>query len=1053
MSLRLESVHKHELEPDPSPGPGPGPGPGPDPDLDPDFDPDFEPDPDPESKPEPEPEPDDIKEYKFQSKSIRSGGVSASMSRFLQIRDQYSRIFGRRFLNSQLSLYLGLLQLLVCIWALFQHVYSIVNFDQILFCDFTPNSTLPMIYTGVDAIIFDIGLFHSLWGIDGCVAQHLDGGYGRFGWCVTHIAVFLLCLPFAFVNRPRPCFLWPLLIQQSIYGIGLLILSLAALPRILPTFMGDLNNAPMTAIFTYVMGTCMNFFLLYVYWHWYWHVEEEWDSARKLRNGEVIPNSTKRTSPSKRKHPIVNQPSRTVGNGYTTDRLILVDDDSQAPELETKLRNGYGVNGTNGAKFGQNDTNGANFGQIGTNGAKLGIVTDGGTFGEHGTNGTKMGLDNTNLRENGTVSVLSSTNGTKLGNGFKNGNGHVGNGKISDNMMNRRVSLMKNDDKSATVIWDDRNTKDFAKHYSRPPYDQTIVDEEGVDQLNEHNVYQHNHRSHQLGIDGDSGYRGTVEGYHGAVDVYGGTVDPYHSKVQNDTAYHHSTVDPYHSTINTQEKDHPRNPSFLTDKRLPYYLKSESPGSTASSCSSIMARRKLPQHGNSRLVQNTYHRQQTLPVGSSPSQDSSISVTILNTPLNNESVASYGTEGTLLTGYGTDGTLLSATGHGRLHGEGKGYVNLHGDNQGYSNQHSSDKDYSTHYSKEKPIVPNTTPVLRPAHSHTPISLSARKLYYTEKGPASEYDTRYSRLNSTGKQHTILYNPKYSSTVSNEILKQHEAMKNAQGSSTNFSSTVLSSTKDPQGGTALSTGQNNTKNVQNCTKTDVLPRTLAQSRMRLLRKYQSTEQYMSPVPQVQRPYSHSLHSSFAEENEYDTVHTPDIDIHNRLFDTQQQSTSAIETALNEIPYFGHTVRKPSAQSSVYSYTKTSSPNFSPAMSLYSSVKYPSPEEGNEYTTTYEAYGTDRVKYGSDREHNKYDTNQQYNKYGTDKQYDTIQEYPLNINYNTYNDMQGTVPLPTYESYKTAPGPIPEPAPTPSQKPTLTPTDSPTFLERFNYQTGL
>lgn len=85
---------------------------------------------------------------------------------------------------------------------------------QILFCDFV-NGTKPVLLVGVDIIIFDIGLFHSLWGIDSCVAQHLDGGYGRFGWCFFHIAAFIICLPFAFVSRPKPYSLWPLLIQVN----------------------------------------------------------------------------------------------------------------------------------------------------------------------------------------------------------------------------------------------------------------------------------------------------------------------------------------------------------------------------------------------------------------------------------------------------------------------------------------------------------------------------------------------------------------------------------------------------------------------------------------------------------------------------------------------------------------------------------------------------------------------------------------------------------------------------------------------------------------------
>ncbi|TKR93506.1 hypothetical protein L596_007949 [Steinernema carpocapsae] len=209
--------------------------------------------------------------------------------RVLVVRDQHTKIFGQRLLNSQLSLYIGLLQLLICIWSLTQHVYSIIYYDEILYCDFK-NASAPWAMVSVDAIIFDIGLFHSLWGIDGCIAQHLDGGYGRFGWCTCHTLALIFCLPFAFANRPRPIYLWPLLIQQSAYGIGLLILSLAALPRVLPTFMGDLNNAPLLSILTYLVGTILNFFLLYIYWHWYWYVEEMWNSARKIRNDQTVVN-------------------------------------------------------------------------------------------------------------------------------------------------------------------------------------------------------------------------------------------------------------------------------------------------------------------------------------------------------------------------------------------------------------------------------------------------------------------------------------------------------------------------------------------------------------------------------------------------------------------------------------------------------------------------------------------------------------------------------------------------------------------------------------------
>uniref|UniRef100_A0A914HNS0 legumain n=1 Tax=Globodera rostochiensis TaxID=31243 RepID=A0A914HNS0_GLORO len=217
--------------------------------------------------------------------------LEAMKNKYIVIRDEHSKLFGHRFLNSQLSLYLGSVQLLFCLWALTQHIWSMASLNKILYCDFSPNSTLPPLFTHVDAIIFDIGLFHNLWGISGCVAQHLDGGYGRFCWCIAHSAALLFCLPLAFVSRPKPNWLWPLLIQQSAYGVGMLILSLAALPRA-AHFLGDLSNAPVKAIVFYSLGTLMNFFLLYVYWHWYWHVETLWNSARKLRRGETFTGST-----------------------------------------------------------------------------------------------------------------------------------------------------------------------------------------------------------------------------------------------------------------------------------------------------------------------------------------------------------------------------------------------------------------------------------------------------------------------------------------------------------------------------------------------------------------------------------------------------------------------------------------------------------------------------------------------------------------------------------------------------------------------------------------
>jgi hypothetical protein len=93
--------------------------------------------------------------------------------------------------------------------------------------------------------------------------------------------------------------------------------------------MGKIDNAPIWAIFTYVFGTMMNFFLvclcvksvyilfqLIIYWHWYWWVESCYNSARKVKNNRVI-ESHNRRSVSVR-HPLnaTEQKTLDIRNGF-----------------------------------------------------------------------------------------------------------------------------------------------------------------------------------------------------------------------------------------------------------------------------------------------------------------------------------------------------------------------------------------------------------------------------------------------------------------------------------------------------------------------------------------------------------------------------------------------------------------------------------------------------------------------------------------------------------------------------------------------------------------
>jgi hypothetical protein len=158
-----------------------------------------------------------------------------------------------------------------------------------------------------DIIIFDVGLFYQLWNIPNCIAVELDGGYGRFMWCISHtFALTTFMIVAICCRRPQPHLLYPMLIQQSMYGVGLLILSLAGLPKVLPLFVGSATwtTELFVAIFVYIFGATINFFLLYVAWHWYWHVEREHNDKKNAKQNQQQTQTLLKTS-------------------YTSDKMML----------------------------------------------------------------------------------------------------------------------------------------------------------------------------------------------------------------------------------------------------------------------------------------------------------------------------------------------------------------------------------------------------------------------------------------------------------------------------------------------------------------------------------------------------------------------------------------------------------------------------------------------------------------------------------------------------------------------------------------------------------
>ncbi|CAJ0964104.1 unnamed protein product, partial [Mesorhabditis belari] len=222
---------------------------------------------------------------------------------FFTVRDEWTKCIGHRFLNAQICFWFGVLQLIICFWGSLQHFHSYFYYEKVIHCNFSLGFD-PMI--GVDVIIFDAGLLKALWGIDGCLAEYMDGGFGRLAWCLIHAVSLISSLPFACTEHPKPANLWPLLVLQSAYGIGLLILALSTLPRVLPVLMEAEKPAPLIPLAIYLIGSAANFFFLYVYWHWYWHVESIWNSVVKVPFGGRLENANKR---SRRDKP------RNDGNG------------------------------------------------------------------------------------------------------------------------------------------------------------------------------------------------------------------------------------------------------------------------------------------------------------------------------------------------------------------------------------------------------------------------------------------------------------------------------------------------------------------------------------------------------------------------------------------------------------------------------------------------------------------------------------------------------------------------------------------------------------------
>lgn len=192
--------------------------------------------------------------------------------KLLKVRDEYLEFFKWRLNNSYICCILGAMQLLITCAALGQHIYSLLKYHQILKCQFNA-SKFNDPYLEMDIIIFDFGVFRKLWGIHQCIALYLDGGYMRFVWCIKHILAILSMIFIAKMKQPKSQALWPMLTVQSLYAIGLLILSISSLPKFLSSMFDHLEQELWLSMILYLIGAGTNFFLTYILWHYYWHLE------------------------------------------------------------------------------------------------------------------------------------------------------------------------------------------------------------------------------------------------------------------------------------------------------------------------------------------------------------------------------------------------------------------------------------------------------------------------------------------------------------------------------------------------------------------------------------------------------------------------------------------------------------------------------------------------------------------------------------------------------------------------------------------------------------
>ncbi|VDO50993.1 unnamed protein product [Haemonchus placei] len=138
----------------------------------------------------------------------------------------------------------------------FQHVFSIYKHRNVFLCrsGISANASIEEKYMAYDVIIFDFGLMHRVLGTEECVANYLDGGYMRFGWCIEQSSALIIAI-FSLLCCPKPLWLlWPALLIQSSYSLGLAVLTMATAPKLLEALGGRVDLALTLMFSAYFFG-------------------------------------------------------------------------------------------------------------------------------------------------------------------------------------------------------------------------------------------------------------------------------------------------------------------------------------------------------------------------------------------------------------------------------------------------------------------------------------------------------------------------------------------------------------------------------------------------------------------------------------------------------------------------------------------------------------------------------------------------------------------------------------------------------------------------------